>query len=172
MPERIADHRAGGAAAGPVVIGGKGAAQHRHDPEHVEEISADILTLRVTGDTAEGKIEAPCTPGDRACEGLLQSSDLFPLCISKPCTAGGEIARAHRALREIDVNQLLGSLDRQGAQSYRVDELEYGAVGPDTERQREHCHRRESGILPKLPDAISQVKCEGMETLRQTHGFR
>src|SRR5207253_8303168 len=68
LPERIADHRAGGAAAGLVVLSGEGAAQYRHDPEHVEEISADILTLRVTGDTAEGKIEAPCTPGDRACE--------------------------------------------------------------------------------------------------------
>ena len=54
-------------------------------------------------------------------------------------------------------NELLRMSHRQRLEENGVDEAENRRVGPNAERQRQHGHDRESGILGQHPQAVSKV---------------
>lgn len=69
------------------------------------------------------------------------------------------VAVAERAIGLVahDKMQLLGLGDGKRAEQDRVDQRVDGGVGADPKRQRDHDHRREAGILAKLPHGVSEI---------------
>jgi hypothetical protein len=57
----------------------------------------------------------------------------------------------------IERYQLLGIFDRQHFEQHRVKHAENRRVRPDAEREREHSHGGEAGILEELAEGEAKV---------------
>ena len=61
-----------------------------------------------------------------------------------------------------DLDESLRSGVRQRFEQQGVDRAEDGGVGPDAEREREHCHRGEGGALGEGADGVTHVLKESV----------
>ncbi len=99
----------------------------------MKEVAADANALRFADLATCGQIESLVGPNGDFGKSFLTLADLLPHGKGKLGILAGELAGAPVAVCNPDGPQLLGVLDRNGAQADGVDELEDGGVGADTE---------------------------------------
>jgi hypothetical protein len=119
--------------------------------QEVEEIAAHEEALSVAGLAALGEIKLLRAPSHHPGKRSLMRAQTVPLRRCEGGAARGPPSRPFGVLREIEIRQFLRTAHRQRAQPDGVDQLKNSGVRPDPERERQHCHRRECWIKPKLP---------------------
>jgi hypothetical protein len=135
LPERVADVCRRRGATRLVILRTKQPAENWLNTEDMKEIAADPDALCITNFPASGKIESLVGPDGDVGESLLALEDLLPHGKGELGILAGKLAGAPVAVGNPDGAQLLGVLDRNGAEANRVDELKDGGVGADAERK-------------------------------------
>ncbi len=151
LPETIADDhdRAVLAASAHVVRLGEGAAENRRHAQHLEETAARHDAVGVVRLAAARQVEAGRAIGEGPVEQLgIARAQLLPQRVGpgRPLLAGQQL------------DEMLGLLDRQGAQHQRVDDREDRRVGADAERQGEDGDRRDHRRRPQRTNRIADVR--------------
>src|SRR5215210_2712492 len=145
-----------GSGAPPLVIGGcEDAAEFGPHAEYVEKVAAYPESLGPTHFSTLCEVEIVSSPRENTREPFLSISNLLPNRISD-----WRIERLSSTTNcvhvcETNVDELLRVTHRQSLETHCVDELEDCSVSTDAERQRQHGHRREAGVLQQHPHTKS-----------------
>src|SRR5260370_492859 len=110
--------------------------------------------------TATSKIsptEMPLKPDGDYGESLLALADLLPHGKCELGILARKLAGTPMAVRDPDGPQLLGVLDRNGAQADGVNELEDSGVGADAERKGEDGDDGKAGTEAKKTESVAKV---------------
>ena len=129
--------------------------RHAQDVEIVVRDDRGADTLRLIAE-ARHRHHQSAVGGerDRALLGAPQVLELRHRCGQPLLTAIGRLAP--------EPDQRVGVRVGQRAHEQVVDQREDGRVRADAERQREHRHRREAGILEQHPAGVARVLSEGV----------
>jgi hypothetical protein len=123
----------------------------------VKEIAADANALCLADLAAGGQIEPLVGPDSDFGEAFLALTDLLPHGKRELGVLAGKLAGTPMAVCNPDGSQLLGVLDRNGAQADGVDELKDGGIGTDTESEGEDGDEGETGTETKKPESMAKV---------------
>ena len=150
LPIVVAEH-CYGRLPGLVVIDGESPAEGGADTQHVEvaprhEIAVNKFWMAVNRHTHGAPI-----PREDAREGMAAVAELFESRVGKV------IFGAACGRDSVDEHQVLRVLDGEQSKEEGVHKAEDGGVRPDAERERQHRHGCEAGILGQHPQAVAQI---------------
>src|SRR6266404_9768447 len=150
----------GGATTRLVIFRTKQPPKNRLDPKDVKEIAADADAFCFADLAARGQIELLVGPHRDFGESFLAFTNLLPHGKGELGILARKLAGTPVAVRNPDGAQLLGVLDRNGAQADGINELEDGSVGSDTESEGEDGDESEAGTKAKKPQSMAKVAPE------------
>src|SRR5215208_2195916 len=146
----------GRSGATSLVIGGcEEAREFGPHTEYVEKVSAYPKPFGPTHFSTLGQVEIASAPRENTGEPFLSISNLLPNRIGDRRVERLSTTTDCVHIGELDVDELLCVTHRQSLETHRVDELEDCSVSTDAERQRQHRHRREAGVLQQHPHTKS-----------------
>ena len=152
LPEPVADDGGGGGwRAGNVVGGFEQSSEKRPDTQDAKVIAGNELALDGDLGAAGPQMEAAAARvGEQIGGGLAAVAKQLELRIGKGGVQVGAHAVAHH-------HQALGLRNGQRLEEQRIQEREHGGRGAQTERQRNHDRRADTGTAHQNPRAEAQV---------------
>ncbi len=123
----------------------------------MEKTATDLDSLGVSHLATRREIEAAATPCRDLGEPLLTFTDLLPHRECQLRVLAGELAGAPLAVGNPHSPQLFGVFHRNSAQPDRVDELEDGGVGADSQRESQNRYDGKPWTEAKQPQSVAKV---------------
>ena len=156
-PVRVAEHRNRLAVRQPVVSRPERAADAGADAQGGEVVPADPFEDNRLGWTIDADgVRARRRRRNRVDDACRLGRKLPERGVREQCVVTVRTQDAER-------DQLVWSLDGQGAQHHRVDDAEDGGVGADAEREDDDRHRRERRRTPQGTSGIADVPPEVLD---------
>src|SRR5262249_12355730 len=123
LPEGVAQIRGTDGASRLVVFRSKKPFKDGLESQYTKEVAADPQALRVADFAAGGQIESLAASDSDVGEAFLALTDFFPHGKAQLRVFAGKLLRAPGTVGDADSADGLGMVDRNGTETYGVDEL-------------------------------------------------
>ena len=148
LPIRVTDHGYGGSFGYLVVLGGDSAPKGSLHTEGRIVATGNNLASYQLPFAVDAYGEALGHGGSKnAREHAVLIAKTFERAVAKAI-------KAALVVRILKKDQSLGVLNGQHSQQDSIDNAKHGCIGPDPERKRQNCDRREAGVLRQHPHAV------------------